>query len=312
MSTAQDVTNGGKPALTKKRILPEVVAGEPSGQLPVSKKPKSSTKDISKVTTAPATADDETKRKEALPIFQYKQQILTSVLNHATTVVVGETGSGKSTQIPQFLASSTAISRGKCVVCTQPRRVAAITIAEQVAKERRARLGEEVGYSIRFEDKTSKRTRIKYATDGVLLREIMSDPLLSQYSVVLLDEAHERSMQTDILMGLLKEVQKVRRDLKIIVMSATLQVELFQSFFQVRKRRSPPVSAVCGLTRLPRAFCAVGRLRRQRPRPSVPSVDLLHARARGRLHRRGPHHVSPGASSPPPAPSGALITTLPR
>ena len=245
MSTAQDAVNGGKPALAKKRILPEAVASDPSGQQPVSKKPKSSTK----VTIAPA-ADDETKRKEALPIFQYKQQILTSVLNHATTVVVGETGSGKSTQIPQFLASSTAISRGKCVVCTQPRRVAAITIAEQVAKERRARLGEEVGYSIRFEDKTSKRTRIKYATDGVLLREIMSDPLLSQYSVVILDEAHERSMQTDVLMGLLKEVQKVRRDLKIIVMSATLQVELFRGFFQVRERCSlPPVLTRCSLTR---------------------------------------------------------------
>lgn len=239
----QEASNGEKPASAKKRILPEAVASDSSGPQPISKKPKSSSKEASKATTVPVV-DDETKRKEALPIFQYKQQILTSVLNHATTVVVGETGSGKSTQIPQFLASSTAISRGKCVVCTQPRRVAAITIAEQVAKERRSRLGEEVGYSIRFEDKSSKRTRIKYATDGVLLREIMSDPLLTQYSVVILDEAHERSMQTDILMGLLKEVQKVRRDLKIIVMSATLQVELFQSFFQVSPRCALMLAAV--------------------------------------------------------------------
>lgn len=177
--------------------------------------------------------EEERLRKESLPIFQFKDQILSSVRNHATTVVVGETGSGKSTQIPQFLALDPSIGRGKCVVCTQPRRVAAITIAEQVSKERCTRLGDEVGYSIRFEDKTSHRTRIKYATDGVLLREIMSDPLLTKYSVVVLDEAHERSMQTDILMGLLKEVQEVRKDLKILVMSATLQVELFQGFFRV-------------------------------------------------------------------------------
>jgi HrpA-like RNA helicase len=116
-------------------------------------------------------------------------------------------------------------------VCTQPRRVACVTIAKRVSEERRCVLGEEVGYSIRFEDKTSSTTRIKYVTDGVLLRESMTNPELKGYSVIILDEAHERSLQTDILMGILRQLQEKRSDLRIVVMSATLQVELFANFF---------------------------------------------------------------------------------
>jgi HrpA-like RNA helicase len=138
---------------------------------------------------------------------------------------------GKSTQIPQILVDHALINCNKGVVCTQPRRVAAVTIAQKVASERGVQVGDEVGYSIRFEDKSSVKTIIKYATDGVLLRECMGDPLLSKYSIVILDEAHERSLQTDILMGLLKQIQARRSDLRLIVMSATLQVETFSSFF---------------------------------------------------------------------------------
>jgi HrpA-like RNA helicase len=118
---------------------------------------------------------------------------------------------GKSTQLPQFLAET---FRQGCVVCTQPRRVAAVTIAERVALERGCKVGSEVGYSIRFDDKSGPQTRIKYVTDGVLLREIMTDPELSRYSVVILDEAHERSVQTDILMGLLRRLQEKRQSLR--------------------------------------------------------------------------------------------------
>lgn len=212
--------------LGKKRLSP---SGESAHDPSAAKKAKIN-KPVERAVNPSVKEEEE--RRSSLPIYAHRQLIIESVAAHATTVVVGETGSGKSTQIPQFLANEKFIMRGKSVVCTQPRRVAAITIAEQVAKERRCRLGDEVGYSIRFEDKTSRSTRIKYATDGVLLREIMSDPMLSQYSVVILDEAHERSMQTDILMGLLKELQSVRKDLKLIVMSATLQVDLFRAFFQ--------------------------------------------------------------------------------
>lgn len=104
-----------------------------------------------------------------------------------------------------------------CVVCTQPRRVAAVTIAERVANERNCSLGEEVGYSIRFDDRSGPLTKIKYVTDGVLLREIMTDPTLPKYSVVILDEAHERSLQTDILMGLLRQLQQKKPSLRSLI-----------------------------------------------------------------------------------------------
>jgi len=115
------------------------------------------------------------------------------------------------------------------VACTQPRRVAAMSVAQRVADEMDVALGQEVGYSIRFEDCTSQRTLLKYMTDGMLLREAMSDPLLEAYACILLDEAHERTLATDILMGLLKEVAKQRPDLKIIIMSATLDAGNFHN-----------------------------------------------------------------------------------
>lgn len=117
------------------------------------------------------------------------------------------------------------------IACTQPRRVAAMSVAQRVADELDFKLGEEVGYSIRFEDCTSDKTFLKYMTDGMLLREAMTDPMLSRYSAVILDEAHERTLATDILMGLLKQVCVKRPDLKLIVMSATLDAEKFQNYF---------------------------------------------------------------------------------
>ena len=168
-----------------------------------------------------------------LPIAALRSQLVASIRNNATTIVVGETGSGKSTKLAQYLADD-LLQQGKsgCIVCTQPRRVAAVTIAQRVAAERRGKVGDEVGYSIRFEDKTSKRTRIKFVTDGVLVRECMSDPDLSGYTVVILDEAHERSLQTDILMGLLRQLQDRRSNLRLVVMSATLQIDLFMGYFK--------------------------------------------------------------------------------
>jgi pre-mRNA-splicing factor ATP-dependent RNA helicase DHX15/PRP43 len=138
------------------------------------------------------------------------------------TVLVGETGSGKTTQIPQWcvdFALALPVTSGqkrRGITCTQPRRVAAMSVAQRVANEMDVTLGQEVGYSIRFEDCSSQKTILKYMTDGMLLREAMSDPLLESYACVLLDEAHERTLATDILMGLLKEVAKQRSDLKII------------------------------------------------------------------------------------------------
>lgn len=162
------------------------------------------------------------KKRRQLPIWEYKEAFMTTLEKNQVTVLVGETGSGKTTQIPQWcvdFALNSSVQHGKNprgVACTQPRRVAAMSVAQRVANEMDVLLGQEVGYSIRFEDCSSPKTILKYMTDGMLLREAMSDPLLEAYACVLLDEAHERTLATDILMGLLKELAKQRPDFKII------------------------------------------------------------------------------------------------
>ncbi|XP_005178810.2 ATP-dependent RNA helicase DHX15 homolog [Musca domestica] len=171
------------------------------------------------------------KKRITLPVFEYQTDFMRLLNNHQCIVLVGETGSGKTTQIPQWCVDY-AISKGKKgVSCTQPRRVAAMSVAQRVSEEMDVNLGEEVGYSIRFEDCSSPKTLLKYMTDGMLLREAMSDPMLEQYQVILLDEAHERTLATDILMGVLKEVIRQRSDLKLVVMSATLDAGKFQQYF---------------------------------------------------------------------------------
>eukprot|EP00887_Chlorella_sp_A99_P002951 scaffold24.g2951.t1 len=165
-------------------------------------------------------------QRARLPIAAHRTEILYLVEAHATTVIVGETGSGKTTQIPQYLAEAGWTAGGKMIACTQPRRVAAMTVAARVAEEVGCRLGQQVGYSIRFEDvSTPGVTQLRFCTDGMLLREMMGDPLLRRYSVVMVDEAHERSLATDVLLGLLKKVQRRRADLRVIISSATMDAE---------------------------------------------------------------------------------------
>lgn len=174
----------------------------------------------------------------------YSDEFLQLYQQSQILVFVGETGSGKTTQIPQFvLFDDLPQTQRKMVACTQPRRVAAMSVAQRVAAEMDVKLGEEVGYSIRFEDMTSPKTLLKYMTDGMLLREAMNDHNLSRYSTIILDEAHERTMATDVLMGLLKEVVQRRPDLKIIIMSATLDAQKFQRYFM-----DAPLLAVPGRT----------------------------------------------------------------
>eukprot|EP01112_Ceratiomyxa_fruticulosa_P016806 TRINITY_DN5128_c1_g1_i2.p1 TRINITY_DN5128_c1_g1~~TRINITY_DN5128_c1_g1_i2.p1 ORF type:complete len:669 (-),score=138.73 TRINITY_DN5128_c1_g1_i2:49-2055(-) len=170
-------------------------------------------------------------QRERLPIAQSKNHILYLLENFSTLIIVGSTGCGKTTQIPQFLHEAKWTAGGLIVACTQPRRVAAISVAQRVAEEMNCELGEKVGYSVRFEDVCSEDTVLKYMTDGMLVREMMLDPLLEKYTVIMLDEAHERSIYTDLLIGLLKKVQRKRKDLKLIISSATLTAESFQSFF---------------------------------------------------------------------------------
>lgn len=167
-----------------------------------------------------------------LPVYKHRQEFLDIYHNTQIMVFVGETGSGKTTQIPQYvLYDELPQFSGKLIACTQPRRVAATSVAQRVADELDVKLGEEVGYSVRFDNCTSDKTMLKYMTDGQLLRECMHDNDMTRYSTIIIDEAHERTLATDILMALLKEISQRRKDFKIIIMSATLDAQKFQKYF---------------------------------------------------------------------------------
>eukprot|EP00249_Psilotum_nudum_P022504 c28541_g1_i3 orf=362-3079(+) len=168
--------------------------------------------------------------QKALPIFPYREQLLQAVNDYQVLIIVGETGSGKTTQIPQYLHGGGYTKRGK-IGCTQPRRVAAMSVSARVAQEMGVKLGHEVGYSIRFEDCTSDKTILKYMTDGMLLREFLGEPDLASYSVMMVDEAHERTLSTDVLFGLVKDIARFRTDIKILISSATLDAEKFSEYF---------------------------------------------------------------------------------
>ncbi|KAF6757542.1 hypothetical protein DFP72DRAFT_238059 [Ephemerocybe angulata] len=142
--------------------------------------------------------------RKNLPIYTYKDELIQAVRDHQVLIVVAETGSGKTTQLPQYLHEAGFTEGGLKVGCTQPRRVAAMSVAARVAEEMGTKVGYEVGYSIRFEDCTSDKTVLKYMTDGMLLREFLTEPDLAGYSCLIIDEAHERTLSTDILFALVK------------------------------------------------------------------------------------------------------------
>ncbi|XP_025072805.1 pre-mRNA-splicing factor ATP-dependent RNA helicase DHX16 [Alligator sinensis] len=169
--------------------------------------------------------------RRSLPIFPYRHDLVAAIAEHQVLIIEGETGSGKTTQIPQYLFEEGYTREGMKIGCTQPRRVAAMSVAARVSQEMGVKLGNEVGYSIRFEDCTSERTVLKYMTDGMLLREFLTEPDLNSYSVIIIDEAHERTLHTDILFGLIKDIARFRPTLKVLIASATLDTERFSTFF---------------------------------------------------------------------------------
>ncbi|EMR68070.1 putative atp-dependent rna helicase dhx8 protein [Eutypa lata UCREL1] len=169
--------------------------------------------------------------RKSLPIFAYRNEFIAALEQHQILIIVGETGSGKTTQLPQYLHEAGYTKDGLKVGCTQPRRVAAMSVAARVADEMGVKVGNEVGYSIRFEDNTSDKTILKYMTDGMLLREFMTEPDLAGYSALMIDEAHERTVHTDILLALVKDLSRERPDLKLLISSATMNAEKFATYF---------------------------------------------------------------------------------
>ena len=188
------------------------------------------------------------RQRMLLPIYKHKRQIIYALENYGCLIIVGETGSGKSTQLPQYLYEAGWAQHGFQIVCSQPRRLAATSLSQRVAQEMGTRNGQVVGYTVRFDDQSTEDvTRIKYVTDGILLREAtLHDPLLSKYSVVICDEAHERNLNTDVLLGLIKKIREKRKDLRVIVCSATIDAQAFLDFFVNNQNKNEPPSSKKG------------------------------------------------------------------
>ncbi|KNH07343.1 Helicase associated domain (HA2) [Perkinsela sp. CCAP 1560/4] len=208
--------------------------GSPTEDLPSPKFPKSD---------MPSGAPSLAAHRAALPTWGARSKILQLIENTEVTIIVGETGSGKTTQIPQYIHERWP---DKSIICTQPRRVAAMSVANRVAHEMGTPLGGEIGYAVRFDDQTSEHTKVRYVTEGILLKEAMDDVFLSKYDVVVMDEVHERGVNTDLLLGLMKILasrqygifsasdaprQTRMEGLKVVIMSATLDSDCFRSFF---------------------------------------------------------------------------------
>lgn len=203
------------------------LAKDRNDAVPEWKKVARHSKDVSYGRRTTLSMDEQ---RKSLPVYQLRDQLVQAVKDNQILIVVGDTGSGKTTQITQYLAEE-GFTRQGIIGCTQPRRVAAVSVAKRVAEEADVKLGEEVGFNVRFNDCTSSRTRIKYMTDGMLQREALLDPDMSQYSVIMLDEAHERTIATDVLFALLKKAATRRPNLRLIITSATLDAEKFSSYF---------------------------------------------------------------------------------
>ena len=167
---------------------------------------------------------------KSLPVYEQKQRILDTLKTNQVIIVQSPTGSGKTTQIPVILHEAGYSDNG-IIAVTQPRRIAALSVSEFISKQLGTSYPGLVGYKMRFEDKTDLTTRIKIMTDGILLQEMKLDPMMKKYSVIMVDEAHERSLNIDFVLGLLKRILKVRPDLKIIVSSATMNAEKFSTYF---------------------------------------------------------------------------------
>ncbi|OSZ40006.1 ATP-dependent RNA helicase HrpA [Alcaligenes faecalis] len=176
-----------------------------------------------------------------LPVSARRAEIAQAIKDHQVVIVCGETGSGKTTQLPKICLELGRGLQGKIIGHTQPRRLAATSVAKRIAQELQSEIGDWVGYQIRFNDKTGPRSAIKLMTDGILLAESQRDPLLSRYDTIIIDEAHERSLNIDFLLGFLKQLLPRRPDLKLIITSATIDAERFAQHFAHKGKKAPVI-----------------------------------------------------------------------
>ncbi|MBU3739219.1 MAG: DEAD/DEAH box helicase, partial [Rhodoferax sp.] len=188
---------------------------------------------------------------ESLPVSARREDIMAAMTAHPVVIVCGETGSGKTTQLPKIALAlgrgrlNAPPGRGRLIGHTQPRRIAASSVARRIAEELRTPLGEVVGYKVRFQDRLGAGASVKLMTDGILLAETQTDPLLSAYDTLIIDEAHERSLNIDFLLGYLRQILPRRPDLKVVVTSATIDADRFARHF-ANARGPAPVIQVSG------------------------------------------------------------------
>ena len=187
-----------------------------------------------------------------LPVTQRREDIAAAIRDHQVVVIAGETGSGKTTQIPKICLELGRGRRGEggrgLIGHTQPRRIAARSVAERIASELGTELGDLVGYQVRFTDRTSKASRVKLMTDGILLAELQRDRMLRKYDTIIIDEAHERSLNIDFLLGYLRRLLPRRPDLKLIITSATIDPQRFAAHFAEPDGTPAPIIEVSGRT----------------------------------------------------------------
>ena len=193
------------------------------------------------------------KQRRSLPAASMRHEVIQAVGGSAVTIIMGSTGCGKSTQVPQFILED-AIEQsrgGQCnIICTQPRRISAIGLATRVAQERAESVGSTVGYSVRLDSKQSRQTRLLFCTTGVMLRRLLGDPELKSITHVVLDEVHERSIESDLLLFLLRDLLRTGKNpnVKIILMSATADAQLFAGYFSTSRMSAPPIISIPGFT----------------------------------------------------------------
>ncbi|MBK6867001.1 MAG: ATP-dependent RNA helicase HrpA [Burkholderiales bacterium] len=239
-----------------------------------------------------------------LPVSERKDEIMAALQAHQVVIVCGETGSGKTTQLPKIAlamgrgrCNAPAGQRGQLIGHTQPRRIAATSVAKRIADELQTPLGDVVGYKVRFNDRLSPGASVKLMTDGILLAETQTDPLLKNYDTIIIDEAHERSLNIDFLLGYLKQILPRRPDLKVIVTSATIDADRFAKHFADARGHPAPVLMVSGRT--------YPVEQRYRPFEESRDHDLNDAIAEAVDEVWGGRRPAPGRPKPDGAPSGA-------